>query len=78
MVLPMIAPPLVPAGAIARPSAALPLSMVKPAPTPPSVTPSAAKRTVSPVGAAPRIVVIAAPAIDHTTRPGLSRVTASG
>ena len=44
MVLPMIAPPLVPAGAIARPSAALPLSMVKPA----SVTPSAAKRTVVP------------------------------
>ena len=38
--------------------------MVKPAPTPPSVTPSAAKRTVSPVGAAPRIVVVAAPACE--------------
>ena len=69
IVLPMIEPPVVPVGAIARPSGALPLSIVKPAPSPPSVTPFAVKRTVVPkAGSKPLIVVLAAPECDLTVK----------
>ena len=77
IVLPTIAPPVVPVGAMARPSAVFWLLIVKPAPTPPSVTPSAVNRTVSPVAATPVRKVEPAPEKDFTVRFALVMSSAS-